>query len=368
MMLQITKTKSGLLVFFLLFSIFSLSLAQEQVVDTSDIAEQRYVVIGGVGDIMMGTAFPSSKYLPPDDNPEPLLGQIMDQLDNTDILFANLEGPFSDYDKLAKRCKDTTKCYAFRVPEHYVSTFYNAGFNLVSLANNHIGDFGIEGRNRTVRLFDSLGIRYAGPKDYPWSIFSIDSLSYGFVAFSPNKGTLNINETAYAESIVSMLSDSCDIVIVSFHGGAEGADYQHVTREIETFYGENRSNVYEFSHRMIDAGADIIFGHGPHVTRAIEVYKERFIAYSLGNFCTYRRFNLSGPNGIAPIIKVKTDTCGKFVEAKVIAVRQNSMGYVVPDPLNRVIFKLRELIATDFPESVIALDEKGNVTYLDDYE
>ena len=125
-----------------------------------------------------------------------------------------------------------------------------------------------------------------------------------------------------------MLDDSCDIVIVSFHGGAEGADYQNVTRETETFYGENRGNVYEFSHRMIDAGADIVFGHGPHVTRAIEVYKDRFIAYSLGNFCTYRRFNLTGPNGFAPLLRVKTDTFGKFVEADIIPVYQDNLGHV----------------------------------------
>ena len=87
------------------------------------------------------------------------------------MLFANLEGPFTDYAKLAKRCRDTTRCYAFRVPEHYISVFDDAGFNLVSLANNHIGDFGLEGRNRTIRLFDSLGIKYAGPHDYPYSIF-----------------------------------------------------------------------------------------------------------------------------------------------------------------------------------------------------
>ena len=58
--------------------------------------------------------------------------------------------------------------------------------------------------------------------------------------------------------------------------------YQHVTREREYFYGENRGNVYEFSHAMIDAGADMIFGHGPHVARAIEVYKNRFYCLQLG--------------------------------------------------------------------------------------
>ena len=126
--------------------------------------------------------------------------------------------------------------------------------------------------------------------------------------------------------------------------------------------------MYEFAHILIDEGADIIFGHGPHVTRAIEVYKERFISYSLGNFCTYRRFNLSGPNGFAPIIKVKTDTFGKFVSAQIIPVYQNSIGHVVPDERKRVIIRLQELVATDFPESEIEIDNKGKVTYKMSYE
>ena len=71
-----------------------------------------------------------------------------------------------------------------------------------------------------------------------------------------------------------------------------------------------------FPHELIDAGADIIFGHGPHVTRAVEVYKERFIAYSLGNFCTYRGISVSGVNGLAPIVKLYTDQKVNFSKEK----------------------------------------------------
>jgi hypothetical protein len=82
---------------------------------------------------------------------------------------------------------------------------------------------------------------------------------------------------------------------------------------------------------MIDNGADVVFGHGPHVTRAIEVYKDRFISYSLGNFCTYGRFNLAGPNGIAPIVKLNVDITGKFVSGRIIPVYQPWPGGVKPD-------------------------------------
>jgi hypothetical protein len=97
---------------------------------------------------------------------------------------------------------------------------------------------------------------------------------------------------------------------------------KHITCKTEIFLGENRGNPYEFARMAIDAGADVVLGHGPHVIRAIDVYKGRFIAYSLGNFATYGRFNLSGSNGIAPIIEIDVDNNGKFLRGKIHAYKQ----------------------------------------------
>ena len=159
-------------------------------------------------------------------------------------------------------------------------------------------------------------------------------------------------------AIVRMLADTCDIVIVSFHGGAEGADFQHVPKTDEIFHGEDRGDVYNFAHTMIDNGADVVFGHGPHVTRAIEVYKDRFISYSLGNFCTYGRFNLAGPNGLAPIVKINVDTTGKFLSGRIIPVFQTWPGGVKMISNRRVINKIRELMAVDFPDAAITVSDK----------
>lgn len=330
-------------------------------VDTVQV--QKVITITGVGDIMFGTTYPSPRFLPPHDNPLLLLGDLTDTLAASDLTFGNLEGSFLNNGNPAKKCRDTTICYLFRMPERYAGALAVAGFDFVSLANNHFGDFGYASRKRTMQLLDSLGIRYGGLLEYPLSYLSRDSLLYGFCAFAPNAGTVSINEVSLAEEIVRKLADTCDIVIVSFHGGAEGSDYQHVTREDEMFYSENRGNVYNFTHRMIDAGADVIFGHGPHITRAVEVYKERFIAYSLGNFCTYGRFNLSGPNGIAPVIKLNVDTSGKFLSGRIIPVYQSYSGGVRIDPAKRVIQKIRDLTSADFPESVIMINDNGEISY-----
>ena len=324
--------------------------------------DRQIITIAAVGDIMLGTSFPEDRYLPPGNNPYPLMSSLFDVLSVTDLTFGNLEGPFSDNAKLAKKCRDTTKCYAFRVPESYAGVIDSAGFNLLSIANNHIGDFGYEARLRTSAILDSMNISYAGTDDYPWTVRTIfDTVKVGFCAFAPNRGTVNLHDKKRVEEIVSMLEDSCDIVVVSVHGGGEGAENQHVTREEEYYYGENRGNIYELAHRVVDMGADIVLGHGPHVTRALEIYRDRLIAYSLGNFCTYRRFNLQGPNGYAPLIYACLSTNGEFLFGKIIPVYQNNTGHVKQDPEKRAIFKMQELISTDFPESKLVVDGDGNI-------
>ncbi len=315
----------------------------------------------GVGDIMLGTDFPSKNYLPPGNDACALLDDTRLILKEADVTFGNLEGVFLNGGKVAKRCKDTTKCYAFRMPEEYSDCLADAGFDLLSLANNHFGDFGNAAKQRSMELLDSLGIAYAGLYECPDTVVVIKGVKIGFAAFSPNKGTLNISNVTKASTIVEGLENKADMVVVSFHGGAEGADHENVTRKTETFYGENRGNVYEFAHTMIDAGADIVFGHGPHVTRAFEVYKDRFVIYSMGNFCTYARFNLRSPNGFAPIVKIAVNKSGKFISGKIIPVKQTGEGGPIPDPDNRVIKRLNQLLKEDFPEKDTYLNLNGEI-------
>lgn len=352
------------------FKIDTLTVAASDTIiiqDTVEIAIHRLlkdtVAIIGVGDIMMGTNFPDERYLPPSDGR--LLFQEVDSiLQDADVTFGNLEGVVLNEGGKQKYCKNPKVCYLFRTPDHYIENLVNAGFDVVSTANNHAGDFGDEGRQNTMNVLDSAGIHHAGLLTKPYTTFMIDGMKYGFAAFAPNTGTSSINNIPRAVEIIQHLDSISDIVIVSFHGGAEGSKYQNVTRETETFYGENRGNVYEFSHTLVEAGADVIFGHGPHVTRAVEVYKDRFIAYSLGNFCTYARFNLRGDNGLAPIIKVLTNAKGEFIQAEVTPTIQYSPGGPRLDPQKRVIKKLQELTTKDFPEVPLNIDPTGIITYI----
>ncbi len=321
------------------------------------------VTIIGVGDIMLGTNYPDESYLPPNKGKD-LLREVTPVLKDADITFGNLEGVILNEGGDEKKCKDPKLCYIFRSPEYMVQNLLDAGFDVMSTANNHAGDFGDPGRKNTQRVLDSLGLYHAGQVNTPYVTFMRDGMRYGFAAFSPNTNTMSINDHEAAAAIVQHLDSISDIVIVSFHGGAEGSQYQFVPREEEIFYGENRGDVYAFSHAMIDAGADIIFGHGPHVTRAIDIYKNRFIAYSMGNFCTYARFNLRGENGLAPIIKVYTGPDGSFLFGDIIPVIQTGAGGPSIDEKGRVTTTIRSLTEKDFPEVQVSIDDSGRINYL----
>lgn len=321
------------------------------------------VTIAAVGDIMGGTNFPDRSYLP-EGNGACLWDEVRPILKHANITFGNLEGTILNDGGEQKECNNPKLCYLFRSPEYIAQNFVESGFDLMSVANNHANDFGETGRKNTQRVLDSLGITHAGSVDQPFSITKIGHLKIGFCAFAPNRGTVSIHQYENIKATIQHLDTLTDIVIASFHAGAEGSKHQHVTREREYYYGEDRGNVYELAHLMIDNGADVILGHGPHIVRAIEVYKERIIAYSLGNFLTYGRFNLRGQAGEAPILEINTDASGRFLNGKIHALRQ-SYSHGPRNDLNLSSIKtIQRLSLDDFPENPVTIDDKGNIVYL----
>ncbi len=321
---------------------------------------KRYRVIG-VGDIMLGTNYPSAAYLPPDDGAL-LLAEVRDTLRQADVTFGNLEGTLFDQGGKPKTCRDPSVCYVFRTPARYVQHLVDAGFDLMSLANNHSGDFGPEGRTQTMQTLRRAGIAFAGLEGVcETAIIERAGKKWGLCAFAPNSGTCDLRRIERAQALVRQLAEQADFVIVSFHGGAEGPTHQHVPRQVEYFHGENRGDVYRFAHAAVDAGADVVFGHGPHVTRALELYNDRLIAYSLGNFCTYGRFSLAGPAGIAPILSVAIDEQGRFVEGRIYSTYQQKHHGPKLDPQRRATQILIELTRADFPDTPVDIRPDGQI-------
>lgn len=336
-------------------------LSVSALAQTDSIVIPKTISIIGVGDMMLGTNYPSTRHLPPNDGKN-LLDSVKTILQNADLTFGNLEGTLAGDKGKVKRCRNPKLCYAFRSPSHYATYYKDAGFDMVSLANNHSGDFGLEGREITMSMLEENGIAYAGLLSHPTVIIEKDSIKYGLAAFAPNSGTVNIRNIENAKAIVAGLDTMCDIIIVSFHGGGEGRARQHVTRETERYVGEDRGNVYAFSHAVIDAGADVVFGHGPHVTRAMELYKNRLICYSLGNFATYDRFSLTAESGVAPIVKVNMTIEGDFVNALITPIKQIGEGIPYVDHTKKWAIKLlQDLTKYDLPETQLVIDDDGLV-------
>lgn len=324
----------------------------------------------GVGDTMMGTNFPDESYLNPELTEDADLGVILGRpllklLRSGDLVFGNMEGALYDGEGESKECKNPKKCYAFRSPEFHAGLLRDMGFNAMSLANNHGGDFFEAGRLATMAALARNGIAYAGV-DMPGaetSVFTLkNGVRVGFAAFAPNRGAIGLNDYARADAIIRDLNERSDIVLVSFHGGGEGADWTHVPRQMEVFVGEERGDVYDFAHRAIDSGADVVLGHGPHVPRAVEVYRGRFIAYSLGNFWTYGRFNMAGAAGIAPVVDLRLAADGRLLEAKIHSTRLAGRGVPQIDESGAALRLIEALTNQDFPESRLKFAPDGTIS------
>lgn len=312
-----------------------------------------------VGDVMLGTDFPSARYLPPNDGAD-LLAGVVDVLRDADLTFVNLEGPLTDVPGGSGKCRPgSTTCYAFRTPTRYARYLAEAGVDLASLANNHAQDFGEDGRSATIRAIEPYGIRHSG-RAGTYASFEAKGRRVAMIAYHIADHSNYLHDHAGAARMVGQLARTHDLVIVSFHGGAEGGAVR-VPHGPEIFLRENRGDLRRFARTVVDAGADLVIGHGPHVPRGVQVYRGRLIAYSLGNFATYGRFNLDDARGLAPILDVTLAPDGAFLEGRILSAKQIGDGVPVMDEAHGAARLMARLSAQDFPDSEATMDEDGTI-------
>lgn len=321
------------------------------------------ITIAAVGDIMLGSPFPNDSRMPPNDGAD-MLKDVTPILSAADIAFGNLEGPMVDGGGSSKCSPGSTRCFAFRVPTRYGKYLKEAGFDVMSTANNHAADFGDAGRASTRKVLDDLGIKHAGSDKGQFSTTYLDvkGRKVAFIGFAHNNLVPNVNDLDNARRLVEAADKTADIVVVSFHGGAEGTGAQHVPNRTEIFAGEARGNLPAFAHTVIDAGADLVLGHGPHVMRGMEIYKDRLISYSLGNFATYGWFQLAAETGLTMILEVKIGADGKFLGGKINAGRQEGRGIPVLDKSGESIRVVRSLSEADFGANAPKISDDGAIT------
>jgi D-alanyl-D-alanine carboxypeptidase/poly-gamma-glutamate capsule biosynthesis protein CapA/YwtB (metallophosphatase superfamily) len=222
---------------------------------------------------------------------------------DADIFFANMEGPVSD------KGKDLRNLYSFRMDPKVLPMLKDVGLDIVSFANNHIGDWGQEAFLDSLEQFKKVDLLYTGAgssineSENP-VVIEKKGLKIGFLGFSDvgpewlyNDKTENIGinrlDNPRFDEIIQNASKKVDILIVSIHWGVE--------------YSNPTERQREFAHRAVDNGAKIIAGHHPHVVQSLELYKGGLIAYSLGNFIFDQGFSKETMRGLTLEVTIDTD-------------------------------------------------------------
>ena len=315
--------------------------------------------MAAVGDVMMGSDFPAP-LLPPHGGRE-LFSAAAPLFKRSDIAMANLEGTlYAD----GAPAKDAVpgRSYLFRTPPGYARNLKEAGIAMVSLANNHALDFGSQGLASTKRALAAAGVAFSS-KSGETAEFEVRGVTVGVISLSFGPPPRSIVFPARALKEIARAAERYDILILSIHAGAEGRGALHVVPGMERFLEEPRGDLVRFAHDAINLGADLVIGHGPHVPRAMELYRGRLIAYSLGNFATFGGVSVTRESGYAPLLTVQLAPDGSFLEGAVDSFRQRRRAAPAVDPKRRALRLIRRLSAEDFPDSPLRFGERGDITW-----
>src|SRR3989304_2568935 len=207
------------------------------------------------------------------------------------------------------------------------------------------GRGGAGGLEATLAVLDAAGIDAVGGERIAVARAAGKSVAVAGFSYSlRTRYVLPLLDIDAARETVADLKRGHDLVVVSFHGGAEGAGALRVADAEEEFMGEQRGNVVRFARAAVDAGADLVLGHGPHVPRAIEVYRGKLIAYSLGNFAVYSMFNIKGPSGLGYALQAELDPeTGDVLRFRTPSGALVHPGIPCPDPAGEAEARLRKL-------------------------
>jgi poly-gamma-glutamate capsule biosynthesis protein CapA/YwtB (metallophosphatase superfamily) len=312
------------------------------------------VTFAAVGDTMLG----NSPELPSD--PGSYLDHVKGQLSG-DVVFGNLEGTLTDVSDSPK-CGGAPSgdCYAFRTPPSYARYLAAAGFTVMNDANNHSYDFGQEGLEQTIAALHKAGIAQDGlPGEI--TVVKAGGEKVAVLGFAPYSTTASLLDLPAARALIRRATRQAQIVVVAIHAGAEGAGAQHVTGEEESYLGEDRGNPEEFAKMAIRAGADLVLGSGPHVLRAMEIYRGRLIAYSLGNFSGFHNFDTEGVLGASAVLHVTLDPDGAFRSGRIASVRLVEAGQPVLDPSGEGARIIARLSREDLGGAGVRIGGKGRI-------
>jgi poly-gamma-glutamate synthesis protein (capsule biosynthesis protein) len=213
------------------------------------------IILIATGDVMLGRAinYKSVK----DNNFTWMWGKTADMLKNADVALINLESP------IVTNCPLTTGGMTFCADPKNIEGLTYAGVDIANLANNHLNNYGQIGVENTLELLKNAGISVSGISEPVYK--EINQVKLAFLGYNQFVHLPDIGQE------IKQAKGQADFVVVAFHWGEEYTDKPTAKQQ-------------ELAHLAIDSGADLIIGHHPHWVQPIEVYKDKLIVYSLGNF------------------------------------------------------------------------------------
>jgi len=317
------------------------------------------IELSATGDVIMGSA-PSRL---PANGGDGFFDSVRAGL-KSDLVMGNLEQPITN-DTGTSKCGSPARahCFAFRSPPSYAKHLKDAGFELLNTANNHSKDFGTAGYANTIEALEGAGLKHTGAED-EITIAEVKGVKVAVLGFSPYAGANNLNDLDHAREIVEKAKGEADLVVVQAHLGAEGSNRTHVKAGSEIYFGENRGDPIKFTHAVIDAGADLVIAHGPHVLRGMQFYKGKLIAYSLGNFAGGgKTLSSDGVLKYGGILHVKLTKDGEWVGGTFLSTYLNSVGVPTRDSANE---RGRKLVTTlskqDFGDTGAKIGSDGSIS------
>jgi hypothetical protein len=314
---------------------------------------KKSVTIAWVGDTVL-----ASKYGMPPDGGRGVMAGVAAPLRSAGLAFANLEETLSALPDT--KCGGSSNCFAFQAPPAMAKNMPAAGFDVVNLANNHADDFGTAGQRSTERALRAAGVRWTG-RPGQITIMRRNGLRIALLGFAPYTWAPRLEQIKVAQALVRKAATRADLVVVAMHAGAEGSGATHVPRGTEYFLGENRGNSRAFSHAVIDAGADLVVGSGPHVIRGVERYHGRLIAYSLGNFAGYKNFGTGGTLSLSGILSVHLRGDGGLIGGTWTSLLLDGSALPHLDPANASARLVAQLSRDDFGGAAATIAPDGTI-------
>ena len=284
-------------------------LLQLPSVASSDRATTSPVTVAFAGDMALLGPAPSS-----------LFTGVRGPLRSADIAIGNLEGTLS-VGGSSKCGAGSSGCFAFQSPPRSAALLRGAGFDDLNVANNHAFDYGSSGQAQTLRALARYRLRWSG-RPGQITVLRSHGVRVAILGFAPYPWSQSLTNIPAAQRLVRRAAARADLVVAVLPAGAEGTDHQHVPRGTEYYLGENRGDERRFSHALVYAGADLVLASGPHVLRGLQSFRDKLIAYSLGNFATAgHALSTGGVLGESAILVVTMSSDGSLVSGKFLPVQ-----------------------------------------------